>query len=79
MAANRHKGAFADAARIVGGRVALAAHLGVSLDDLRTWSTNAVRPPVHVLEALAQLLARELMKKSGRSDPAGARRKPRGR
>jgi DNA-binding transcriptional regulator YdaS (Cro superfamily) len=66
MAASLYKDAFARAARIIGGREALAAHLRVSVDRLGKWSTNAVRPPIHALESLARVFVQELLRKYGR-------------
>jgi ribosome-binding protein aMBF1 (putative translation factor) len=63
MASNLYKGVFLRATEILGGKEQLAAHLKVDLERLRKWSSNSSRPPVQVLQSLAELLKQELMKK----------------
>jgi hypothetical protein len=72
MTADLYRRAFARAAEILGGKEQLAEHLQVNLEGLRKWSTRAARPPVHVLQRLAEVVTREIVMNHGRA-PAGAK------
>jgi hypothetical protein len=62
MVADLYRRAFARAANILGGRKQLAKYLGTDPQLLHKWSRPAARPPEYVLQFLAQLLRRELLK-----------------
>jgi hypothetical protein len=57
MASDLYRRALARAAEIIGGRERLAGYLRVDVQRLSEWSTGA-RPPVRVLQSLAELLKR---------------------
>jgi hypothetical protein len=61
MAADLYRRALARAADILGGREQLAEYLRTDSQMLSAWSART-RPPEYVLQSIAQLLKRELLK-----------------
>src|SRR3954462_1436728 len=62
MRADLRRRAFYRAVQIVGGKEQLAAYLGVDTECLAGWTTGAVRPPVKVLQSLAQIIRCGMLK-----------------
>ena len=62
MATDLYRRVFARAADILGGRERLARYLGIDSQLLEKWSMPGTRPPEQVLQSVAQLLRRELLR-----------------
>jgi hypothetical protein len=62
MAADLYRRAFARAAKILGGRQQLAEYLRIDSQLLSKWSMPAAQPPEYVLQCVARLLRRELLR-----------------
>lgn len=70
MVADLYRRAFARASEILGGEEHLARHLNV---DLKRLSALALDPPVQILQFLAEVLRREMLRNYKRVPPRRAK------
>jgi DNA-binding transcriptional regulator YdaS (Cro superfamily) len=70
MRADLCRRAFRRAIEILGGKARLAACLGVDLECLSGWSDGSVPPPPKILQSVAQIVGREMLKRHAPARPA---------